>query len=98
MKLDKRFDRWVLALCLGALLGPGELLACRYNVRDVGFVDLEGEPYHLYGFNGDQTPAELVSLFRDRCAAAFPDSNVTIETVQVGQQKDHPALKFLPAG
>ena len=41
-----------LGVLLACLLSV-EALACRFNVRDVGFVDLGSEPYRLYIFVGD---------------------------------------------
>jgi hypothetical protein len=86
------------AVLVWACLQPCLTLACRYNVRDVGFVDLETEPYRLYGFVHSNTPADTVSLLQERSAAALRESNISVEIVNVDRQTNHPALKHLPAG
>ena len=89
--------RWAVVLSLWTCLQPGPAHACRYNVRDVGFVDLETEPYHLYGFVHPDLPAETVAQFKELTAAALRDSNVLVELVTADEQKPHPALKYWPA-
>jgi hypothetical protein len=81
----------LLWLCLSSELA----LACRYNVRDIGFVDLETESYHLYQFVNSETPAETVALLRTMAAEALRDCNLSVETINAGVQTNHPALKYL---
>ena len=69
--------------------------ACRYNVREVGFVDLSIEPYHLYGFVDQNTPAEITSSFEQISYATLLESNIQFEIVDVNRQKNHPAIKYL---
>jgi len=85
-------------LLLLLLLSPETALACRYNVRDVGFVDLETETYHLYGFIRPETPADTVSLLRQLPAAALRDCNIQVEIVNAAGPTNHPALKHLSRG
>jgi len=73
----------------------GAAFACRYNVREVGFVDLGIEQYHLYGYVDKNTPAEITSSFEQISYAALLESNIQFEIVDVNQQKDHPAIKYL---
>jgi hypothetical protein len=68
-------------------------LACRFNVRDVGFVDLGSKPYQLFCFVNKDTPAELVSQIEDISIAALLDSNIEAEVVNVDTAIGHPALK-----
>jgi hypothetical protein len=91
-----------LTLCLCALLGwsvwhPCETLACRYNVRDVGFVDLGTEPYELYCFIRGTTPSEDAALLRDLPAARLRDCPVRVEVLDIDRQRDHPALRHRTA-
>jgi len=70
-------------------------LACRYNVRETGFVDLGIEPYYLFGYVSEDTPAEITSTFRQVSYAALMDSSIRVEIIDTDQQKDHPAMKYL---
>lgn len=69
--------------------------ACRYNVLEVGFIDLEIEPYRLYGFITSQMTPESVSTLRDEIETALVATNVRFETVNVDRDTDHPALAYL---
>ena len=85
-------------LLLLLLLSAETALACRYNVRDVGFVDLETETYHLYGFIRPETPADAVSLLQQLPTAALRDCNIQVEIVNADGPVNHPALKHLSRG
>jgi hypothetical protein len=63
---------------------------CLYTVRDVGFADIGSVPYRLYYYVRDDTPAELVSTFRQISYATLMDSNVKAEVINVDQQGTHP--------
>jgi hypothetical protein len=91
-----RVSRWIAVLCVWSWLCSGPALACRYNVRDTGFVDLETATYQLYVFRGVGTSAEVVSSIRDRAGAALRDSNISLEIIQAESQTQHAALKYLP--
>ena len=69
--------------------------ACRFNVREVGFVDLQIEPYYLFGYVNDETNEEIVSRFEQVAGAGLENSNILSEIINIDQQKDHPAMKFL---
>ena len=69
--------------------------ACAYNVRDVGYVDLGIQPYIFYGFVSDKTPEATISTFTNLSDATLLDTGVWAEVVNIDQQKDHPALKYL---
>lgn len=81
----------VLVWC-ALILAPVVALACRFNVRDVGFVDLGSKPYQLYCYVNKETPAELVSQIDDISIAALLDSNIQAEVVNVDTAADHPGL------
>lgn len=85
----------VLVICLWGCLQAHPALACRYNVRETGFVDLGIEPYFLYGYVSKDTPAEITSTFKQVSYAALMDSGIRVEIIDTDQQKDHPAMKFL---
>ncbi|MHC1765988.1 MAG: PQQ-binding-like beta-propeller repeat protein [Verrucomicrobiia bacterium] len=71
--------------------------ACRYNVRDVGFVDLDAELYHLYIFHGRSTPAQWVAEVRALSSSVLRDGNIAVDVINADDEKAHPSLKFLPA-
>ena len=84
----------VLLTCLLSV----EALACRFNVRDVGFVDLGSEPYSLYIFVGDSMPATERESLQSIATATFYDSNVKTRLLPLGQARQGGAKVFLPDG
>ncbi|HOE11377.1 MAG TPA: hypothetical protein PKJ23_08115, partial [bacterium] len=72
--------------------------ACRYTVRDVGFVQFPGDLYHLYCFVGDQTPPARIEAFDRAALVALMDSNIQPEIVRTDSEPDHPALRYFPSG
>ena len=87
--------RAALVICLWICLQGQIALACKYNVRDVGFVDLGGQRYNLYGYVGADTPADITSSLKQISYAALLDSNIKVEIINTAQQKDHPAIEYL---
>jgi hypothetical protein len=90
-----RHRRLVLAVCLWCSVLTQIAFACRYNVRETGFVDLGVEPYLFYGFVNQDTPADVVSSFKDLSDVDLIDSNIRVEIIDTVQQKNHPAMKLL---
>jgi hypothetical protein len=70
-------------------------VACRYNVRESGFVDIGIEPYYLCGFVDVNTPADVISDFQQVLQAGLMDTNVKFEIIHADQQKKHPAMNLL---
>ena len=69
--------------------------ACRYNVREVGFVDLQIDPYYLFGYVNDETNKDVVSKFKQVAEIYLENSNILFEIINTDQQQNHPAMKFL---
>ncbi len=69
--------------------------ACRYNVRDVGFVEFGEAPYHLYVFIDNQTPDDITETFRQIVYAALLESNIELTIVNIDEEADHPALSYI---
>jgi len=84
-----------LIICLWVCLQTNPAFACRYNVRETGFVDLGIESYYLYGYISKDTPADITSSFREISYAALLESNIKAEIIDTDEQKDHPAMKLL---
>ncbi|HIA28301.1 MAG TPA: hypothetical protein EYN79_09380 [Planctomycetes bacterium] len=68
------------------LLLASELWACKYSVRDVGFVNLGSRSYRLYIFKATGTG-------RSASLPPFEESNVIAEPVIIGEE--HPAAGYL---
>lgn len=86
----------VLLLCLVVCgLTSGAARACAYNVRDVGFVDLDRQPYQLYAFIDGTTPEPVAAALGQAAYALFLESNVHVESVDLGATPDHAAKAFL---
>lgn len=79
-------------LLAGALSTP----ACRYNVRDVGFVDLENEPYHLYAFVRSSTAPNLTAALTRAASNELANANISFELINADSQTNHPALIHRP--
>jgi cell division septation protein DedD len=77
------------------LLSPGAQ-ACRFNVREVGYVYFPEDAYYLYGFVRDDTPAAQVTAFDEVAKSVLAQSNIVFELIQIDKQKEHPALPHLP--
>ena len=91
-----------IVLCLLTCVPLSIALGCVYSVRDVGFTDIGSVPYHLYCYIPADSPENFASTLRQISYAAFVDSNVEVEIINVDQQKsslDHmvlsPAMKYL---
>lgn len=87
--------RW-LVLLLALWLAPTTVWACRFNVRDVGFVDLETEPYRFCVLVGSETPAEIVALLRQMPAIALRDCNIQVDIASASSATNHPAFSHRP--
>ncbi|MGE5297420.1 MAG: hypothetical protein ACM3VT_21575, partial [Solirubrobacterales bacterium] len=79
----------ILAICAAPALG------CQYNVREIGFIDVGIEPYRLFVYLPEDTPANEADNLRNTLDAAFADTNVRCETVPAGVDANHPALRVL---
>ncbi len=87
--------RLLVSICLLGCLQSHPAFACRYNVREVGFVDLHIEPYYLFGYVNDETGTDFVSKFKQVAHIGLENSNIEFEIINTDQQKDHPAMKLL---
>jgi len=82
-----------LLLALSSLC-PQTCLACRYNVRETGFVDLGVERYFLFCYAGRDTPSDSLSAAEEIAEVAFRDSPVVLQIVPADVQEGHPALRY----
>jgi len=70
--------------------------ACRFNVREVGFVCFPEDAYYLYGLVRSATPAAQVRAIEEKAKSVLSESNIIFELIPIDEQKDHPALAHLP--
>ena len=74
-----------------------DALACRFNVRDVGFVDLGSEKYRLFVFVPDATPAAEIESLKSIAYATYLESNVKADVLTASAAAKGEAAPFLPA-
>ena len=84
-----------MAVCLWCCIQIHPAFACRYNVRETGFVDLGLEPYILYSFVDANTPPDFAAAFKETAQDTLAESNLRIQIIDANRQKDHPAIKLL---
>ena len=87
--------RTAAVICLWSFFQAHPLFACRYNVRETGFVDLAIRPYYLYCYVSQGTPADITSSFKQISHAVLMDSNIEAEIIDTDRQRDHPSTKYL---
>ncbi len=90
-----KYIRVTALICLLVCMQTHPVWACRYNVRETGFAYLGINPYRFYGYVRETTPEDIVSVFREISYASLLDSNIQVDIINIDQQKDHPALKYL---
>jgi len=73
-----------------------DALACRFNVRDVGFVDLGSEKYRLFIFVPDATPAAEIESLKSIAYATYLESNVKADVLTASAAAKGEAAPFLP--
>jgi hypothetical protein len=88
------YVRLVILIFLWICFQGHPVLACRYNVRETGFIDLGADPYYLYGYVSENTPEEIISGFKQISSTLLVDCNIRFEIININQQKDHPGMKF----
>jgi len=85
----------IVLICLWNCFQSLSVFACRYNVRETGFIDLGTEPYFFYGYVCKDTPEEITSSFKQISHATLNVCNIQVEIINTDQQKDHPAMKYI---
>lgn len=87
--------RLAVVIWLWGCLQTAPVLACRYNVREVGFIDLGSAPYYFYGYVSEDTAEDITSSFAQISRAALRDNNIHVEIINTSRQRGHPAMKYL---
>jgi len=83
--------RFIMALAFCQIL-PSITFGCVYNVRDVGFADINPTAYQLCYYVKDDTPQSVINTFRQASYTALTDSNVDVKIINVDQKKKQETL------
>ena len=84
-----------MLICLWICCHCHTVFACRYNVRETGFVDLGAKPYYFYGYISEDTPEEITSSFKEILKSHLIDCNIQAEIINADQQDDNPSMGYL---
>jgi len=85
----------VTLICLCICCHCRTAFACRYNVRETGFIDIGAKPYYFYGFINEDTPGEITSSFKQILKTHLTDCNIQVEIINTDQQNDHSSMEYL---
>ena len=83
----------ILLGCLALHAQP--VYACRYNVREVGFIDVGVEAYRLFVYLPQGTSPDETARLKETGDVALADSNIRFEPVVVGADANQPAMEFV---
>jgi hypothetical protein len=65
---------------------------CRYNVREVGFIDVGIDPYRLLVYVPETVSADEAAKLKDAWDVATADTNIRCEPVRAGEDANLPVL------
>lgn len=84
--MNYRFDKHISVIILVLLIlvcATEHANACRYNVRETGFIYLEQKPYQIIIYYDDNTPATDIETLKQLALDHFIDSNIVPQFVNV---------------
>ncbi len=87
--------KFIFIICLWSAIHIQQAHPCQYNVREVGFADLNREQYNLFGYIDDETSVEITSTFSTLALDHLKNSNIVFELINIKDQKEHPAIDYL---
>jgi len=87
--------KFIFIFCLWSAIHIQQAYPCQYNVREVGFADLDREQYNLFGYIDNETSAEIISTFSTLALDQLKNSNIVFELINIKDQKEHPAIHYL---
>lgn len=90
-----RRSQFLVILVGSVVMHVQPALGCRYNVREVGFIDVGVEAYRLFVYVPQGTSVDEVRHLKATADAALADSNVRTEIVAADMDANHPASEFL---
>ncbi len=81
---------WRLGLLLAtAFVGVPDALGCRYNVRDLGFIDVQSEGYVLHWLVPENADQETMAKWRAGIQPVLSGSNIGWDAVPVDEVASH---------
>ena len=86
---------FVMALLGLFLVGTPPACACRYTVREVGYVGLGTPSYRLLAYTDAQTPTEVVERLKRIAYAALMDTGIQAVVVAADHPDDPADLQYL---
>lgn len=85
----------IIGIFFGLFPASDAAWACRYNVRDVGFVQFESAPYTMYGYTDASISPDQNKIFQQVSFAALLDSNIEFQAIDLVEDKENPAIRYL---
>jgi hypothetical protein len=83
---------------LGSLLAALAAIACEYNVRDAGFVDLGDEDYRLCLIAKPAQPEAALVQRKAAATEALRDCNIAVQVLAAGPEGWPPGMRPPPGG
>ncbi|MBC8181535.1 hypothetical protein H8E88_10470 [candidate division KSB1 bacterium] len=71
------------------------VFACKYNVRETGFVDLGSESYFINLYIDQNSPKEIISSFQQIASELLDDSNIKTQVININFERNNVAVKYL---
>jgi hypothetical protein len=88
-------SKWFVALALCCLaFQTYSAHACRYNVREVGFIDIGIEPYRVAVYLPAGVSADEIARLTKTMEERLLETNVRFEPIKAGTDANHPAMKI----
>lgn len=85
-----------LAIAIGAIvLHTCPAHACRYNVREVGFIDLGIDPYYLLAYVPADVNADEVDALRDQMEVSLAETNIRFEPRLADTDPNDPSMQYV---
>ncbi len=69
--------------------------ACRYNVREVGFIDLGIDPYYLLAYLPADTNSDAVDELRDQMEVSLAETNIRFEPRLADTDPNDPSMQYV---
>jgi hypothetical protein len=77
------------------VLASSGALACRYNVREVGFIDIGIDPYYMLAYLPAETSTEDVDDLRGHMEGVLAETNIRFEPRLADTDPNDPSMQFV---
>ena len=82
-------------LLLLAIHTATDVSACKYNIRDVGFIDFGSDVYRLYPLVAEGTSPDLLIRMNDVADAVLSDANILFEEIPDSDEANPQTMEIL---